>query len=110
MKLLLDANLSPSLTSRLRNISSDIIHVRDIGLRDADDDLIWQYAKSNNYIIVSKDSDFYDRIAISGYPPKFIWIRLGNCSTNEIEKIIRDYNEEIISFCKQDDYGCLILR
>ena len=58
MKLLFDQNLSPRLPRLLSDIYADSVHVRDIGLRDADDVVIWEYAKANGYAIVSKDSTF----------------------------------------------------
>ena len=61
MKLLFDQNLSPRLVRRLADIYADSIHVREIGLRDADDSAIWDYAKLNGFVIVSKDSDFQQR-------------------------------------------------
>ena len=62
MKLLFDQNLSPRLPRLLADIYPDSVHVRDIGLRDADDLTIWQYAGLQGYTIVSKDSDFQQRV------------------------------------------------
>ena len=61
MKLLFDQNLSPRLPRLLADIYAEGVHVREVGLRDADDVAIWQYAKANGYAIVSKDSDFQQR-------------------------------------------------
>ena len=72
MKLLFDQNLSPRLPRILADIYADSIHVREVGLRDADDSEIWEYAKTNGYAIVSKDSDFQQRSLLRGAPPKFI--------------------------------------
>jgi predicted nuclease of predicted toxin-antitoxin system len=40
MKLLFDQNLSPRLPRLLDDIYPDSVHVRDVGLRDADDLMI----------------------------------------------------------------------
>ena len=61
MKLLFDQNLSPRLARSLADIYPESVHVREIGLRDASDDEIWEYAKNNGFAIVSKDSDFQQR-------------------------------------------------
>jgi len=63
MKLLFDQNLSPRLARSLADIYPESVHVREIGLRDASDDEIWEYAKNNGFAIVSKDSDFQQRSA-----------------------------------------------
>lgn len=54
MKLLFDQNLSPHLPRRLADIYAESVHVRVVGLRDASDAEIWQYAKAEGYTIVSK--------------------------------------------------------
>ena len=61
MKLLFDQNLSPRLPYLLADIYPDSVHIREVGLRDADDLTIWEYAGRQGYTIVSKDSDFQQR-------------------------------------------------
>jgi len=58
MKLLFDQNLSPRLPRALSDLYPDSAHVREAGLRDSSDEAIWNYAKQNDFTIVSKDSDF----------------------------------------------------
>ena len=57
MKQLLDENLSPRLVSRLAELFGEIVHVRDVGLREADDRTIWNWAKSNGHLVVTADAD-----------------------------------------------------
>ena len=87
MKLLLDENLSHKLVRLLADLFPDSIHVREVGLKAADDPLVWDHAKNNGLMIVSKDSDMHQRSFMFGYPPKVIWVRLGNCSTSDIEQL-----------------------
>ena len=68
MKLLFDQNLSPHLTRLLADIYPDSIHVREVGLREAGDSEIWEYAKENGFVIVSKDADFQQRGLLRGAP------------------------------------------
>jgi len=89
VKLLFDENLSPKLPQRLAELFPDSIHVRDVGLKSADDPIVWQYAKQNDFVIVSKDSDLHQRSFVFGHPPKLVWVRLGNCSTQEVEELLR---------------------
>jgi predicted nuclease of predicted toxin-antitoxin system len=85
MKLLFDQNLSPRLPHLLADLYAESAHVREVGLREATDLTIWQFAQANGYVIVSKDSDFQQRSLLQGAPPKFIWLRVGNCSLARIE-------------------------
>jgi predicted nuclease of predicted toxin-antitoxin system len=98
MKLLFDQNLSPLLPRLLADIYPDCVHVREVGLRDADDSAIWEYAKQNAYALVSKDSDFQQRSLFYGAPPKFIWLRVGNCPTKTIEELLRRHSVSIHTF------------
>jgi len=56
---------------------------------------IWEYAKRNKYIIVTKDADFAERSILLKNSPKIVWIKKGNCSTKYIEKIIKANYDEI---------------
>jgi predicted nuclease of predicted toxin-antitoxin system len=109
MKLLFDQNLSPRLVRLLIDIYPDSCHVREIGLRDADDSEIWEYAKTHNFAIVSKDSDFQQRSLLLGSPPKFIWLRVGNCTVKRIEELLRSYSAAIHTFDMDDSKAHLML-
>jgi predicted nuclease of predicted toxin-antitoxin system len=98
MKLLFDQNLSPRLPRLLGDIYAESVHIREVGLRDASDAEIWEYAKANGYAIVSKDSDFQQRSLLEGSPPKFIWLRVGNCKVARIEELLRSYSAAIHTF------------
>ncbi len=49
MKLLFDQNLSPNLPRLLSDLYAGSMHVRDVGLRDADDTSIWEYAERHGF-------------------------------------------------------------
>jgi len=108
MRLLLDQNLSHRLTNRLSDIYESV-HVRDIGLGDANDVTVWEYARAHGYTIVPKDSDFQQRSLLHGAPPKFIWLRVGNCSVDRIESLLRSYSAVIHTFCQADSESHLML-
>jgi len=109
MKLLFDQNLSPRLPRLLADIYPDSVHVREIGLREADDVTIWDYAKSQRFAIVSKDSDFQQRSLLHGSPPKFIWLRVGNCTVRRTEELLRSYSAVIHTFDLDDSKSHLML-
>ena len=98
MKLLFDENLSYRLVSRLADVYPDAAHVRDAGLAGADDDAVWAHARADGLVIVSKDADFHPRCIRWGPPPKLVWIRRGNCSTRDVEAILRRRHGDIERF------------
>ncbi|MEB3291629.1 MAG: DUF5615 family PIN-like protein [Synechococcales bacterium] len=109
MKLLFDHNLSPSLVRRMAELYPDSQHVFLLGMDQADDQQIWNYATDNEFTIVTRDSDYNDLSLLRGFPPKVIWIRRGNCSTQEIEQILRSAIEVIQQFAQDSSVGVLTL-
>lgn len=89
MKLLFDQNLSPVLVARLADVYPQSRHVRDAGLERASDDEVWRLALDQGLAIVTKDSDFQERRQFAITAPDIVWIRRGNCSTDEIEALLR---------------------
>ena len=78
VKLLFDENVSPKLPQLLANEYPGSVHVRDVGLGGADDQQIWDYGRARGFTIVSKDTDFRERSFVGGFPPKVIWLDVGN--------------------------------
>ncbi|RZM77135.1 DUF5615 family PIN-like protein [Leptolyngbya iicbica] len=109
MRLLFDENLSPKLTSRLSDRFPDSLHVRDIGMKATVDSLVWDYAKAHDLMIVSKDADMHDLSLALGNPPKVIWIRLGNCSTAQVEDLLRQHYQVIVQFYQDATVSLLAL-
>jgi predicted nuclease of predicted toxin-antitoxin system len=98
LKLLFDQNLSYKLVRSFSDEFPGSAHVRDLGLASAGDIEVWEYAKQFGFTIVSKDTDFSQRGFLFGPPPKVVWIRLGNCSSKEIEDVLHSYSSEIGQF------------
>lgn len=88
MKLLFDQNISYRIKKKLEHKFSNCIHVSDCGLQDNEDPNIWEYAKLNGFTIVTFDADFFEISLINGHPPKIIWIRSGNLTTNDIVNLM----------------------
>ncbi len=106
MRLLFDQNISFRLIKRIKDIFPESKQVRELGLEGSTDIEIFEYAKRNDYAIVTFDSDFCDLITIKGFPPKIIWIKTGNTTTTGIEKLIRR-RKELIDLFLEEEYGCL---
>lgn len=109
MKLLFDENLSHKLARLLEDLFPNSTHVRAVGLEASDDPLVWEYAKDNGFILVSKDADMHQRSFLFGHPPKVVWIRLGNCSTSDVEKLLRQNVATINIFFDDPDTSFLVL-
>ena len=79
MRLLFDETLSPQLLTPLADLFPGSTHVRDVGL------------------------------AMAGVPPKVVWIRRGNCSTRDIENLLRQHHAELLAFEQDDEAAFLAL-
>ena len=109
MKLLFDHHLSPVLINRLQNLYPDSNHVYRLGLDQVADAEIWEYAKQEGFLIVTKDADFSDLGLVRGFPPKIIWIRRGNCKTADIETILRNHYDDIKELSDNERVGVMTL-
>ncbi len=109
MKLLFDQNLSHRLVKAFATEFPGSVHIRQVGQEKAPDGSVWEYAKENGFIIVSKDSDFHQRSFLFGHPPKVVWIRRGNCSTATIESILREHQDDLIKFAESEHGSFLAL-
>lgn len=84
MKFIVDAQLPPALAGWLRDVGHEALPVREIGLRDAEDEVIWEYARKAGAVIVTKDEDFAILAKGSGAAPVIVWLRIGNCSNEDL--------------------------
>ena len=109
MKLLLDENLSPTLLPKLLSDFPDSGHVEAFGLRQTDDAFVWDFAKRNGFVIVTKDRDFNVRSLLYGHPPKVVWVRLGNCSTAQVLRILLTNRPQLESFFANPLQGLLLI-
>jgi predicted nuclease of predicted toxin-antitoxin system len=75
VKLLLDQNLSRRLVAKIATCYSDSTHVAEVGLDNASDRTIWEWAGERDYVVVSKDTDFRQLAFLYGPPPKVVWLR-----------------------------------
>lgn len=109
MKLLFDENLSPRLIDALADLFPGSAHVHSAGLGSATDDAVWQHAREQGFTLVSKDADFYELSQLRGQPPKVVWIRRGNCSTTQIERLLRAQAGRIEALVDDPEATCLAL-
>lgn len=101
--------MSARLVTTLADIYADCAHVREVGLESATDAAVWDFAAREGFTIVSKDADFRQRSFLFGHPPKTIWIRLGNCSTEQIADLLRRRSEHVSQFISASGQSFLSL-
>lgn len=109
MKLLLDENLSRRLIPFLTHEFPGSSQVALLGMEQASDMEIWNYAKDHGFVIVTKDSDYYDLSLLRGTPPKIIWLKVGNANKASITKKLIDNRETIEQLLLQKNVGCVEL-
>jgi len=110
MKLLFDQNISFRVIKGIKNLYPEAKQVRELQLENFTDHDVWQYAKNYNFAIVTFDSDFYDLNLVHGSPPKIIWLRVGNTSTDSLINLFNKNHDLIEDFLFNPDYsevGCL---
>ncbi|MDO5664963.1 MAG: DUF5615 family PIN-like protein [Bacteroidia bacterium] len=106
MKFLFDQNISHKILKLIPEAFGESTTVKHEQLINAPDIEIWEYAKKNNFVIVTQDSDFNDLNSFYGFPPKIIWIRMGNLKNMEIVAILIDYVKDIETFIDDEEFGC----
>jgi predicted nuclease of predicted toxin-antitoxin system len=107
VRLLFDEQLSESLCQLLRDSYPDSLHVRTLVGMSASDDRVWELAIEHGCVLVTKDEDFHRLSVLRGAPPKVIWIRLGNSSTEEVANLLLRYREAVSNFAGQDEASFL---
>jgi len=107
MKLLLDENLSRRIVPFLQNDFPGSSQVVLDGLEQATDQQLWEYARDQGFVIVSKDSDFYELSLLRGTPPKIIWLQIGNSSKSRVTKLLLDNRLAIERLATDPEAACL---
>ena len=89
MTIWLDAQLSPRTARWIEShFSVAASALRDLGLRDADDEEIFAAARAANAIVLTKDGDFVHLLEQQGSPPKVLWLTCGNTSEAALQQIL----------------------
>ena len=109
VKPLFDQNLSRKMVDRLVDLFPDSSHVQFHNMPEADDAEIYEFAKANDFCIVTQDTEFADRSRSYGSPPKVVWLRFGNTATSEIEKLLCEGESAIHELIAKTVLDCLEL-
>ena len=109
MRLLLDQNISFRVVKNLKATLPTVIGVRECGLFNADDYQIWEYARRNDYTVVTFDKDIPAIGSVKGFPPKIIWLRTGNLSNSAVVPLFVNRLDEFVAFINNERKGCLMV-
>ena len=89
MKIWVDAQLPPTLANWLTlTFGVEAFALRDLELRDAQDIVIFEAARSENAVIMTKDSDFIDLVCRLGTPPQILWLTCGNVTNRNLQRLL----------------------
>jgi len=110
MRLLLDENISARLIKSLVKDFPDSSHIDYLKMQGSTDTRIWDYAKQEHYVIVSKDNDFRQRSFLFGAPPKVIWLSVGNGGTAIIKALLLSNTKTIQAFIENETEDLLVLE
>lgn len=107
MKLLLDENISYRVLNSISTVFPGSAHITKDESQVRRDTDIFEYARQNEFTILTFDEDFYELQLMRGYPPKIIWLRFGNSSNLKVISKLLDNQNSIISFLSNPDSGML---
>jgi predicted nuclease of predicted toxin-antitoxin system len=110
MMLLFDQNISFKVAKKVQDNFPGAKHLSDLRLEGAKDIEVWEFAKNNNYCIVTFDFDFIDISTLKGSPPKIIWLRLGNSTTEKIASRLQSDAKLIKDFLTSEDTAFLEIK
>jgi len=110
VKLLFDQNISFRILKLIQDFYPNSQQVTQLNAKIYTDREIWNFAKENDFVIVTFDSDFNDLVTLYGSPPKIIWLRLGNTSTKKLAEFFNQKHGIITEFITHPNYkeiGCI---
>jgi predicted nuclease of predicted toxin-antitoxin system len=104
MTIWVDAQVSPRIARWLSNtFGVQALPVRDLQLREAEDETIFFAARSAFAVVMTKDIDFVRLLEQHGPPPKVIWLTCGNTSEAELRRILTAHFPEVIRLLDAGD-------
>jgi predicted nuclease of predicted toxin-antitoxin system len=107
VKLLFDQNISFRILHKISAYFTEAKQIRSLGLENSTDSEIWEYAKTHDFTIVTFDADFIDLTNLKGFPPKIVWLRIGNTTTENIAKVIIENRLKLEEFIENTEIAFL---
>ena len=76
-------------------------HVRALD-DEMSDEAIWEYAKTRDLIVVTKDADFSNRLMRDGPPPSIVHVRVGNMRIREFHQHLDAIWPEVVELLTEN--------
>jgi predicted nuclease of predicted toxin-antitoxin system len=100
----IDAQMSPAIAAWVSsNFAVSAVAIRDLGLRDAEDKEIFQAARREDAIVMTKDNDFVLLLDGLGAPPQVIWVTCGNTSNARLKEILTNTLPKALELLKSGE-------
>jgi predicted nuclease of predicted toxin-antitoxin system len=96
MTFAVDIQLPVRLAIFLRERGHDCVHLTDVGMESAADELIWKWCQTHGRVLISKDEDFVFLASRMGDGGKLLWVRLGNCRTRELLGVFSNHLDDVV--------------
>jgi len=110
VRLLLDENLSEFILPSIADLYPQSLHVRLLDRGGASDEMVWRLAKEYGCVLVTRDQDFLRLSMMLGPPPKVVWLNVGNCSNQDLIRLLRALAADIEQFDTQETAAFLTLE
>ena len=101
--------MSEQLPRLLAGAFPESLHVRQLDAGGASEEVVWRLAAERGCLLVTKDEDFHRLSVLQEPPPKVIWLRVGNCTTETIATLIRESRSTIEEFAANEQLAFLAL-
>jgi predicted nuclease of predicted toxin-antitoxin system len=102
--LWLDAQISPHLCPWIAGrFAVEVEHIRDLGLREAEDQKIFNRARDAQAVLFTKDEDFVELVRRRATPPQVLWLRCGNMSNSRLKRLLLGTLPDAIELLRQGE-------
>lgn len=92
------------MIKKLTPFFKEVVHASELKIiQPADDISIWNYAKRNEFTIISKDDDFEKIVLLRKAPPKLIYLKTYNLDTKKLVDLILENKDKIIEFIDSNE-------
>jgi predicted nuclease of predicted toxin-antitoxin system len=105
MKFVIDAQLPRRLVYRLRKAGYEAIHTLDLPQKNKTaDGTINELSMQEEWIVVTKDTDFVNSFLLLHRPYKLLLVSTGNINNTELESLFLRFLEAIVQAFSNYDF------